>query len=124
MSDPVASPDILVVDNDPLVRLGTVVMLRDIGYQGASTAEPAEVLARVKDGNAPAILVTDYSMPEMTGAQLARGVQAERPDTRVLIMTGHDRLNDKMEDGWSVLAKPFTSGELRDAINALIGGSD
>lgn len=114
-----SNPDILVVDNDPLVRLGTVVMLRDIGYKGAGAAEPAEVLDRVKAGKAPAILLTDYSMPEMTGAQLARSVQAERPDTKILIMTGHDRLNDRMEDGWSLLAKPFTSGELREAIEAL-----
>lgn len=113
------TPDILVVDNDPLVRLGTVVMLRDIGYHRAGTAEPAEVLDRVSTGKGPAILLTDYSMPEMTGAQLARSVQAERPDTMILIMTGHDRLNDRIEDGWGVLAKPFTSMELREAIEAL-----
>ena len=111
--------DVLVVDNDPLVRLGTVVMLRDIGYEPTAAADPAHAVEIAKGENAPAILVTDYSMPDMTGIELAHAVQAAQPDTRVLIVTGHDHLPETLEDSWGLLAKPFTSMELREALDAL-----
>jgi CheY-like chemotaxis protein len=109
----------LVIDNDPLVLLGTVIMMRELGYDVRSTGSTDEAIAAFDVADAPDILVTDYSMPKMTGVDLARGIILARPDTRVLIVTGHQHLADDMPDGWKILTKPFSGAELDRALNQL-----
>jgi DNA-binding NtrC family response regulator len=111
---------VLVVDNDPLVRLGTVVMLRDMGFAPlmANSAQAARDLA--PDPVLLTLLVTDFSMPDETGVSLARDLSARSPDLRVLIVTGHDHLGETLPQSWKLLRKPFTSQELKDAVSAIL----
>ena len=111
---------VLVVDNDPLVRLGTVVMLKELGYAPVAAYDAPNALSLLSGGVGADILVTDYSMPGMTGVGLAWSVAKDHPAMRILIMTGHDRLDEALGDGWSLLSKPFTSGELRNALDGLL----
>jgi CheY-like chemotaxis protein len=112
-------PTVLVIDNDPIVLLGTAVMMRELGYDVQSTGSTDEAIAAFEAADAPDILVTDYSMPKMTGVDLARGIIRARPATRVLLVTGHLHIDDDMPDEWKILTKPFSCAELGHALYQL-----
>jgi CheY-like chemotaxis protein len=118
-NSPAQSATVLVVDNDPLVMLGTVVMLRELGYSVTSTELANNALEQFDREDPPAILVTDYSMPQMTGIHLAECAVKLKPDTRVLLVTGHENIAEKMPSDWRLLSKPFSSVELRNALSQL-----
>jgi CheY-like chemotaxis protein len=109
----------LVIDNDLIVLMGTVAMMRELGYTVRSTVLVHDAIAAFDAADPPDILVTDYSMPEMTGVNLAREVTTLKPLTHVLLVTGHNHINDDMPDGWQVLTKPFSSAALRHALDQL-----
>lgn len=111
--------DILVVDDDPLLRLGIVSMLRDLGYRVIAVQDPLRALPMVHQGLGVDLLITDYSMPGMTGVELARRMSQERPGLQVLIMTGHQQLEDNLDADWRKLTKPFTEADLRQEIESM-----
>lgn len=111
--------EILVVEDDPLLRLGMVCMLRDMGYQASAAPDAMHVLPMLQLGIGVDILITDYNMPGMTGIELARRMAAQRPDLQVVIMSGHLKLNEDLAPDWRRLTKPFTEHELRHAIKTL-----
>lgn len=111
--------DILVVDDDPLLRLGMVCMLRDMGYQAIAAQDPMRALPMVHQGIGVDVLITDYSMPGMTGVELAERMSQERPGLQVLIITGHHNLEVQLAPDWRKLTKPFTETELRRELEAM-----
>jgi FixJ family two-component response regulator len=114
---------LLVVDNDALVRLGTVVMLREMGFAPISADALTSALAQVDLHGEPDILVTDYDMPGGSGVDLARILHARKAGLHVLFVTGHDRVADPLEPQWRILQKPFTSQELHEAMTALLASA-
>jgi CheY-like chemotaxis protein len=116
---PAPQATVLVVDNEPLVMLGTVVMLRELGYTVTSTELADQALAQFESDDAPAILVTDYAMPKMTGVHLAEAVLRLKPETRVLLVTGHENIGETTPSDWQFLSKPFSCAELRGALTRL-----
>ena len=106
----------LVVDNDELVRLGTVVILREIGFTLMTAPDGPSGLVLIESAKMPDILVTDYEMPGMNGVELARIITDKSPGIHVLIVTGHNDLGQEIPDHWQVLQKPFTNMEMQSAL--------
>ncbi|MBI5771841.1 MAG: response regulator [Verrucomicrobia bacterium] len=80
-----------VDDEDVLVRV-VERMLSRAGYTVAGCTHPQEAIERVRAEPAGfALAITDYSMPEMTGLDLAAALRAIRPDLPVIISTGYQR---------------------------------
>lgn len=104
---------VLLVDDDEAVRRSAARILRDAGYAAAEAARPSEAIDRVSDGID--LLVTDIALPEISGRELADRVRERMPDLPVLFISGHADEEDP-----SLLAKPFTPGQLlgrvRDAL--------
>jgi signal transduction histidine kinase len=113
---------LLLVDDEPLVRTGTADMLEDLGYcvVQAESGPEALTLLRQCRGHIDA-LVTDYLMPGMNGAALAREARAILPELPVLVITGYT--NTAHMDGTELprLSKPFRQAELGARIAALLG---
>jgi PAS domain S-box-containing protein len=103
---------ILVVDDEPLVRATIVEMLEDQGHQVDAVPSAAAALAHIAQGPTPDLVLTDYLMPEMTGAALARRLLDQHPGLPVVIVTGFARLDDPALTGLRTLAKPFSPGDL------------
>jgi signal transduction histidine kinase/CheY-like chemotaxis protein len=80
---------ILLVDDEDLVREGTAEMMRDLGHKVATAAGGAEALSMLAAGLEIDAVVTDYKMPQMDGAALAKRVRADRPDLPVMLITGY-----------------------------------
>jgi CheY-like chemotaxis protein len=113
---------ILIADDDGGV-LGLVG--RALSHYRVKTArDVAEAIAVGRDSSVD-LLITDYLMPDGTGAELIRRLRERQPSLKVLIMTGHEAmLNEQGYDWWTKerhLGKPFTVGDLRDAVTELIG---
>lgn len=102
---------VLLVDDEPLIRMSTAAMLNDMGYS-VTEADSAEVaLEVIRTGFAPDVLITDHLMPGITGTELARIIQAKLPRTAVLIISGYADV-DGIAPDMPRLAKPFRESDL------------
>jgi CheY-like chemotaxis protein len=116
---------ILVVDDSADVLDINARYLEQAGAEVAPTSDPAEALEAVRDDPAAwAAVVTDYDMPGMTGADLARQVAALAPGLPVVLVTalpGWDR-RPQAEAGLfaAVLGKPATRDSLVSAVAAAL----
>ena len=97
---------VLVVDDDPLIREGLMGSLQDAGFValGAENAEGA--LAHLDAGHDIDALITDFSMPGMSGVELIHEVHARRPRLPTILLTGH--LSDQASEAFHKFrAEPF-----------------
>ena len=113
---PSAAVRILLVEDDALVRMANAAVLDEAGLMVSEAASGEEALALLEaDGNI-GVLVTDFAMPGMTGADLTRLVRHHRPGLPVLIVTGYAEkavLQDLgREPGIRILSKPIPPSAL------------
>ena len=122
----------LVCEDEEGVRELTCRLLESAGYTVLSAENGLCALSLAAAHAGPIhLLVSDAVMPGMSGRQLAGDLIAQRPDLRVLIMSGHlahDIASRGLaEEGAKVLAKPFTPSELlnraREALDAPDAGA-
>ena len=98
---------ILVVDDDPLIAMSTVDMLEDLGHKVIEANSGARALDFLKGDQKIDLMITDYSMPKMNGAQLARAARELHPDLPILMATGFAELQPGMDIDLPRLAKPY-----------------
>ena len=112
---------LLLVDDEELVRVGTAEMLREMGHTVHEAAGGAQAIAKLEAGLQVDAVITDYMMPRMNGAELARRVEALARGTPVLVVTGYagGELNLPLPQ----LAKPFRQADLAAALEQLVGGN-
>ena len=111
---------LLVVDDDPLVLLSTVEMLRDLGYATVEAGSGEEALARLRSDGPFDAVVTDHAMPGMTGAQLAERLAEGWPGLPVLMVTGYAEAGGRTEGRLPTLGKPFGQEGLARAVRACL----
>jgi DNA-binding NtrC family response regulator len=113
---------VLVVDDDDMVRRAAARVLAR-HYRVEEFADAGEAVARVLAGGIAA-LVTDMSMPSMSGLDLSRRVRSYDPGLPVVLMTatGSAELRLRaLSEGVSIyLAKPFEPGELLEAVERAV----
>lgn len=112
---------IICVDDDEGI-LGAVgrCLRREPSFEVRATMSPQQVLEWVATEDV-AVLVSDYEMPEMTGAQLAGQVKRIRPETVRILLTGRRTLDtaiDGINQGeiFRFIGKPFEDRHLRQAV--------
>jgi CheY-like chemotaxis protein len=110
---------VLVVDDAGPVVILCVNILQSLGYavKGANRGETALELVRNEPFD---LMLVDYRMPGMDGFQVYEAARALRPGLAFLLVTAHgtaDVTRKALELGFrGVLLKPFTSDELRGAV--------
>ncbi|MDH3207523.1 MAG: ATP-binding protein [Gemmatimonadota bacterium] len=110
---PSTSLRVLVVDDEEAVAEVTHLMLQSGGHAAVSETDPAAALERIKAAEGRFdVLLTDYTMPGMTGLELARAALSCDPRLRVVIMSGFRLGSTDPGHGLVHLPKPFTSDEL------------
>ncbi|MBV8685095.1 MAG: response regulator [Alphaproteobacteria bacterium] len=113
---------ILVVDDEPQVRAMIVRALVELGYQVREAADGEEALRLVAERR-PELVVLDYVMPGLDGAETARRIAATEPDLPIIFSTGHGALRalrDAAGDAASILEKPFTLAQLDELIDTTL----
>ncbi len=115
---------VLLVEDDALVRMANAAVLDEAGIMVSEAATGEEALALLEADQGIGVLVTDFAMPGMTGADLTRLVRRHRPDLPVLIVTGYAEkavLQDLgREPGIRILSKPIPPAALIGHIMAAL----
>jgi CheY-like chemotaxis protein len=109
---------VLLVDDEDLVRNGTAEMLRDIGHEVHQASGGGQALGMLASGISIDVVVTDYMMPRMNGAELASQIKARDPAMPVMIVTGY--AGGDLDLGLPQLAKPFRQVDLAAALDRLV----
>jgi len=112
---------VLLVDDEDLVRFATAEMVRDLGHRVVEAGSGAEALDHLREGLKPDVVVTDYKMPRMDGAELAQQIHETHPSMPVLIITGYTGISDEALN-LPRLAKPFGQAEIAAALANLFAG--
>jgi CheY-like chemotaxis protein len=106
---------ILAVDDDPIVLLNTATMLEDMGHR-VYQASCGKVALKIFGENAIDLLLTDYAMPDMNGAELVGELRASHPGLPAIVASGYADLPEGVRLDASRLSKPFREDQLIEAI--------
>src|SRR5690606_20754510 len=119
-----ADADVLVVDDDEVVRTITVGLLANLGYRCRDSASGADALAEV-ERQAPDLIVLDAVMPGMNGLEVLRRLRAAGSTVPGLLCSGYGEGGDIQAMHRlglaGVLRKPFRYDELRRACARALG---
>ncbi len=116
---------ILVVDDEPLVRMLAVEELQDLGYSVIEAEDGASALRILNSARDISLLITDVGLPGgMNGRQLADAARVKRPELEVLFITGYAEnavLNHgHLDHGMHVMTKPFQLDAFAQRVKALV----
>ena len=120
-----ARQTILVVDDEPAIRMTAAAILEMHGYDTA-TAENGEIAFYRALELKPELVLSDVVMPRMNGVQLAIALAQVLPSVRILLFSGNSATTDIMEGARSqgyrfrILAKPVPMEELLRAVRAAL----
>jgi signal transduction histidine kinase/TusA-related sulfurtransferase len=116
---------VLVIDDEPTVRMLIVEVLEEAGYAAIEAEDGPSGLKVLSTDARIDLLITDVGLPGgMNGRQVADAARQHRPDLKVLFITGFAENaavgNGYLEPGMEVLTKPFVMAELADKITEMI----
>ena len=116
---------VLVVDDEPTVRMLVTEVLEDLGYTAIEAADGPAGLKVLRSDVRIDLLVTDVGLPGgMNGRQVADAGRAVRPELKVLFITGYAEnavlSHGHLDPGMHVLTKPFAMEALASRIKDLI----
>ena len=110
---------VLLVDDHVGVRATTAALLEDLGHEVTQAGDGPELLDLLKDDPAGFdLIISDYAMPHLSGAEVVRQARRIRPAMPAILMTGYADANSiaRRPDDVHVLAKPFTVEQMNAAI--------
>ncbi|HIG29116.1 MAG TPA: response regulator [Verrucomicrobiales bacterium] len=117
---------VLVVDDEVSISENTVWLLKKLNYDSNMFASGTELRAQIKDEpNAYQLLITDFTMSDINGIQLAREIRKLNPSISVILVTGAlDKWDERTAVSSGVdglLAKPFTLAQLAESVDRILG---
>lgn len=114
-----APPKILVVDDEPLIRMSAIDVARDAGFGTMAASGADQAIKLLEQTPDISLLFTDIRMAgDEDGLTLAKTVRERWPDIRVIVTSGHLQ-GVAGDDGISFLAKPYSPEELTRALKQL-----
>jgi PAS domain S-box-containing protein len=116
---------VLVVDDEPSIRMLVAETLEDLGYNAIEAADGPSGLRVLQSDARVDLLVTDVGLPgSMNGRQMADAGRLKRPNLNVLFITGFAENavlgSNHLEPGMHILTKPFAMETLASRIKQLI----
>jgi PAS domain S-box-containing protein len=120
-----AGERVLFIDDEQMICRSAEILLSRLGYRVTCYVDPALALSAFREGpDAVDLVITDMTMPRITGIELARQVLALRPKLPVLLSSGYTgswTLEGVRAHGLSgLIAKPLAAAPLLDAIRAAL----
>lgn len=116
---------ILLVEDEPLVRVTSAKLLARLGYQVIQAADGQEALRlAARHPGTIELLLTDVVMPGMNGRTLSQRLVEQRPEARVLFASGYTEnvivIHGVLEDGINFIGKPYSPAALATKIRAIL----
>jgi len=114
---------VLVVDDDPHVLRSLARMVKSWGYEPEALQDPRIAVERIAVQEY-AVVLTDYSMPILTGIDVLRAVVEKQPACPVILLTAYHSIERAVEamriGAFHFLAKPFENEHLRGVLEGAI----
>jgi CheY-like chemotaxis protein len=112
---------VLIIDDDPDVRGFIAAALEDQGYFVRQASDGREGLAEVQREK-PDLVIVDFVMPEMSGAEVARKIRAKIPQQSILFVSGYSETEavKRTAPDAPLLTKPFRADALHRAVRAAL----
>ncbi|MDQ3264284.1 MAG: ATP-binding protein [Myxococcota bacterium] len=126
-SELTAPRTVLLVENDPPVRVALSRLLRQSGFQVQEAESGQQAVQRLSDPSQaqPEVVLSDVVMPQMGGVELWKWVRANRPELPILLMSGYpgEALDDLDLSGLGItlLQKPVEEATLVHALRTALG---
>ena len=115
----VAESRILVVDDEPAIAQGCQRVLANAGYRVESATNGRDGLRRATEERFD-LVMADLKLPDLDGMELVRALRIQRPETAIVIITGHSSVDSAIEavrlGVRDYITKPFTPDQITDAI--------
>jgi CheY-like chemotaxis protein len=114
--------EVMIVDDDDDVRRVMIETLRGLGYAAPGFSRGAAAL-RVMQQRRPDLLILDFVMPDLNGADVARRARELYPDLHILFASGYadsTELDAVMDDRSAMLRKPFEAADLARLVAACL----
>jgi signal transduction histidine kinase/CheY-like chemotaxis protein len=121
-SSEAARSHILVVDDDALIAMSTVDMIEDLGHRVLEAHSGSKALEIIESDVKIDLMITDYAMPRMTGADLILAARRVRPDLPVVLASGYADLPGGTQLDVPRLNKPYDQRQLEVQINKALAG--
>jgi CheY-like chemotaxis protein len=114
---------VLVVDDDVSIRMLLRFFLEDERWSVLEASNGVDALDLIKSDPAVALLITDVAMPGMNGWELARAARRQRPEMRIVFVSGlfEGPIDPEFRND-AFLEKPFLKAELKDIVESLLTG--
>jgi CheY-like chemotaxis protein len=108
---------VLVIDDDEDVRRFIVAGLQEYGHDVVEAGNGQDGIARFVEAD-PDLVILDFLMPGMSGAEVASHILAANPDQRILFVSGYSETDAirKVAPDAEILAKPFRASVLDEAV--------
>jgi CheY-like chemotaxis protein len=120
---PGVRPRVLVIDDDPSVRLSVCDMLESLGYE-TDDAEGGGQGVALLERHQYGLVITDLRMPSMSGWAVVNAVRERTPTMPIIVISGFATDDDARQAqtvGVPLLRKPFSVAELRRVVRELLG---
>jgi signal transduction histidine kinase len=115
---------VLLVDDDAAVREVTSAMLTELGYRVVEAGSGGAALDALERHEDIELLVLDFAMPGMNGAEVAREVRIRRADLPILFATGYADAGALIETSDDcIIHKPYVEGELGEKVGAALAAA-
>ena len=116
-----ARADILVIDDDPMVRDAVGDVLQGLGHHVDRVDRGQAALDRIGRPRPVDLAIVDFKLPDISGLELLRSIKTRSPETEVIVITGHASLDSVLAamdgDASSFLVKPVNTGRLLSTVD-------
>jgi CheY-like chemotaxis protein len=118
-------PLVLVVEDEPLVRMIAAEGLEDAGFQVLEAESAEDALRILSERPDVGVLFTDVNMPgKVDGVELARLVHERWPELRIVITSGRDYLKKaELPDDGRFVPKPYRTDEVASLIESMMSAA-
>jgi CheY-like chemotaxis protein len=119
------APVILIVEDDPFLRMLTVEFVKEAGFETLEASDADQAIAILESNSEIVVLFTDINMPgSMDGLKLARVVSNRWPAIEILIASGHVRLTQAdLPPNGRFLGKPYPAEAMISELHSLVSHS-
>ena len=117
-------PRILLADDDDCIRRLHATVLKRVGYYTETASDGASAWEALQASSYD-LLITDYNMPKLSGADLIKKARSARMTLHILVVSGSlpafEREWDASLEGMTTMAKPFSIQQLLATVNRVMG---
>ena len=124
-STPIKRQTVLVVEDEPLLRMTAVDMVEGAGFEAVEAADADEAIRILEARTDIRILFTDIDMPgSLNGLRLAAAVRDRWPPIEIVIVSGHMKPRpDELPDRSLFFSKPYDDRKVTDALRGFAARS-